>query len=589
MSQIIEDKNVYDVIIVGAGISGSNAAYILKKRCKNLRILVVEAKDRTGGRTQTIELKCSKENKKSKWDIGGQWVCQSQKNVIKLINELNIETYRQYDDGKKLLEANGKVSVYNSSVPCSSFFSWIDMLLYMKRVNKHVKIVDPIYPYNDPDLAKELDSKTLKDYLFSKSLTSTVRSIFTSNMRTIHALELNQVNALFGLMYIKSCGGNVEAITYSDEGCAQEARVKGGTQQISEKCLEYAAKVSENNDSFRIIFNQAMIKVIQTDESGLTELITQNTQTEEKTSFKAKKIISSIPLNQYPNVKFQPELPYYKRNFHKFFQVGNYIKFVVTYKSAFWRSKGLSGEGTYDGSVMWLNQDRFNQLYRDEINKPSFNKQMPTIGAVAEVFDGSNHENEPALVGFIAAKAVVEWADQSDEVRKMEVIEDLARLYGPEARDYVDYCEKNWSYEPYNGGCPVLNVVAPGVMKDYARATREPFLNVHFCGTESATEWQGYMDGAVESGERVANEVLYTLYKNDPSVRVDYEKTFYFQKELIKKMNQNDLESTKAREKRQKLIKTFVKYSLVLGSSYFVLSKYLKSNQLPKLSSLFFK
>jgi monoamine oxidase len=199
MSQIIEDKNVYDVIIVGAGISGANAAYVLKKRCKNLRILVVEAKDRTGGRTQTIELKCSKENKKSKWDIGGQWVCQSQKNVLKLMNELNIETYRQYDDGKKLLEANGQVSIYNSSVPCSSFFSWIDMLLYMKRVNKHVKIVDPVYPYNDPDLAKELDSKTLKDYLFSKSLTSTVRSIFTSNMRTIHALELNQVNALFPL------------------------------------------------------------------------------------------------------------------------------------------------------------------------------------------------------------------------------------------------------------------------------------------------------------------------------------------------------------------------------------------------------
>jgi hypothetical protein len=108
-------------------------------------------------------------------------------------------------------------------------------------------------------------------------------------------------------------------------------------------------------------------------------------------------------------------------------------------------------------------------------------------------------------------------------------------------------------------------------------------------GTESATQWQGYMDGAVESGDRVANEVLYTLYKNDPSVRVDYEKTFYFQKELIKKMNQNELESSKACEKRHELIKTFLKYSFVLGSSYLVWSKYFKTSQLSKLTNLFFK
>ena len=44
MYKIVENNKVYDVIIVGAGISGSNAAYILKKRCKNIRILILEAK-----------------------------------------------------------------------------------------------------------------------------------------------------------------------------------------------------------------------------------------------------------------------------------------------------------------------------------------------------------------------------------------------------------------------------------------------------------------------------------------------------------------------------------------------------------------
>ena len=116
------------------------------------------------------------------------------------MNDLNIETYRQFDDGNKLLEANGKISVYNSSVPCSSFLSWIDMQLYMKRVDKHVVKTSTVDPYENKALADHLDSMNLKDYLFSKSMTPTVRSIFTSNMRTIFGLELSQVNALFGLM-----------------------------------------------------------------------------------------------------------------------------------------------------------------------------------------------------------------------------------------------------------------------------------------------------------------------------------------------------------------------------------------------------
>lgn len=553
------DPEVYDVIIIGAGISGSNAAYELKKKCKNIKILVLEAKDRIGGRTQTIDVKCSKQNRTSKWDIGGQWVSDSQKNVTKLMNELGIKTYRQFDDGQKLLEANGKISLYNSSVPCSSLWSWIDMQLYMWRVNRDLKKISTIHPFSERKLASYLDKISAKEYLYSKSMSATVKSIFTSNMRTIYGLELDQINALFGMMYLKAGGGNVEAITYSDEGCAQEKRVCGGTQQISEKCLQYVQNVSTSNqNSARILLNEAVLEVIQNelnDEEPVC-IITRNTKTDEKTQFRSKKVISSIPVNQYINIKFTPELPYYKRNFFKFFQVGNYIKFLVTYKTHFWRSKGLSGEGTYDGSVKWINEERFKDFYKNEINKLNFNRKMPTYGAVNEVFDGTNEDGEPALVGFIAADTALEWADQSFELRRKEVIEDLARMYGPEATDYVEYVEKNWAYEPFNGGCPCFNIVCSGVMKDYSRATREPFENVHFAGTESATVWQGYMDGAVESGERAANEILYALYKSDPDIKVDYEKTYYYQKELTLQMDKKYSIENKSKHFSKFLIKT---------------------------------
>ena len=85
-----------------------------------------------------------------------------------------------------------------------------------------------------------------------------------------------------------------------------------------------------------------------------------------------------------------------------------------------------------------------------------------------------------------------------------------------------------------------MNVVGSGVMKDFARATREPFFNFHFAGTETSTKWQGYMDGAIESGERAANEVLFGLYGLEAGVRVDYEKTYYSQKEEIEKLKRAD-------------------------------------------------
>lgn len=68
---MFEENRLYDVVIIGAGISGLTAAYNLKKKFKNIKILILEAKDRVGGRTKTIEMKCSIENKKSLWDVGG--------------------------------------------------------------------------------------------------------------------------------------------------------------------------------------------------------------------------------------------------------------------------------------------------------------------------------------------------------------------------------------------------------------------------------------------------------------------------------------------------------------------------------------
>jgi monoamine oxidase len=69
---------------------------------------------------------------------------------------------------------------------------------------------------------------------------------------------------------------------------------------------------------------------------------------------------------------------------------------------------------------------------------------------------------------------------------------------------------QDWADEQWTRGSPV-GIAGPGVTTEYGPALTEPVGRIHWAGTETATYWQGYMDGAVRSGERAAAEVLASL------------------------------------------------------------------------------
>jgi monoamine oxidase len=94
--------------------------------------------------------------------------------------------------------------------------------------------------------------------------------------------------------------------------------------------------------------------------------------------------------------------------------------------------------------------------------------------------------------------------------RRQAVLEGFAAMFGEKALNPVEYVEHDWTHEQWTTGGPVANY-APGTMVQFGSAIRHPFGRVHWAGTETATYWSGYMDGAVSSGKRAAAEVLATL------------------------------------------------------------------------------
>jgi monoamine oxidase len=83
----------------------------------------------------------------------------------------------------------------------------------------------------------------------------------------------------------------------------------------------------------------------------------------------------------------------------------------------------------------------------------------------------------------------------------------FARLFGPRAKSPSDYVERSWAEEEWTRGCYGC-YMTPGGWTGFGDALRAPIGPIHWAGAETATVWNGYMDGALQSGERAAEEAL---------------------------------------------------------------------------------
>jgi monoamine oxidase len=114
------------------------------------------------------------------------------------------------------------------------------------------------------------------------------------------------------------------------------------------------------------------------------------------------------------------------------------------------------------------------------------------------------------LLGFLEGDAARRLSSADARERRAAVVDSFGRLFGPRARSPRDYIEQAWTEEPWSRGCYV-GFMPPGVWTSHGPALRAPLGPLHWAGAETATRWNGYMDGAIESGERAASEVLSAL------------------------------------------------------------------------------
>ena len=99
------------------------------------------------------------------------------------------------------------------------------------------------------------------------------------------------------------------------------------------------------------------------------------------------------------------------------------------------------------------------------------------------------------------------WARRTETERRDAAVACLVRYFGARAARPVEYLERDWMAEEYSRGCYGAHFT-PGVWTAFGSALRAPIGPIHWAGAECAEVWNGYMEGAVRSGEQVADDIM---------------------------------------------------------------------------------
>ncbi len=443
------------VVVVGAGLSGLVAARRLARA--GVSVVVLEARDRVGGRTLSHTTPLG-----DRVELGAQWIGPTQDRMAKLVAELGLSPFKQFADGKKVLSLGGTLTTYKTSIPSLSLIGAVDLGITIQRIETLVKEVSLEDPLTTPK-AFEWDGTTVEAWKRRNVKTRGAKAMFDTAVRAIFAAEPSEISLLFFLYYLRH-GGGLMRLSEIQDG-AQETRLAEGFQEVSKRL---ARGLDE-----RVILGAPVRRIEQT-EQGVT--VTSGAGT-----WQCERVIVALPPALAGRIDYEPGLPASRDQLTQRAPMGSVIKCVATYESPFWRQAGYSGEALSD------------------------------VGSVKLVFDDSPEDgSHGALVGFFMGKDARAMSGKSVEERRKAAVDSFVRFFGPLASAPIDYIDQDWPAERFSRGCYSM-VLGPGVLGAHAAALRAPIGRVHWAGTETARVWMGYMEGAVESGERVSDEVLAVL------------------------------------------------------------------------------
>ena len=447
------------VIVVGAGLAGLSAARRLV--ASGREVVVLEARDRVGGRVRGGELAGHPV------EVGGTWLGEGHAMMYALVEELGLATFRTWNDsGSVLLDLGGRQSrlaPHKGATPRLNPFALADLAQGLLRFERMATKVDLEQPWATPG-ARRLDGQTFESWIRRNLRTSAGRAYFHTACEAVFAADACDLSLLHALFYARS-NADFKTLLAVDRG-AQQDRVVGGSVRVAEGLAVWLG------DRVRL---GAVVRSVR---HGADEVAVELRDGSRVTG---ERLVVAIPPTLAGRLEYDPLLPSWRDQLTQKLPAGSVVKAFAAYPTPFWRDEALNGQAASDR------------------------------GPVKVTFDVSPPAAEVGMMlGFIEGGDARDWVRLSAQDRRRSFLDSLVRYFGPTAGNPIAYLEQDWTAEEFSRGCYGAHF-APGVWTAFGEALRPPVGRIHWAGAEYAVHWNGYMEGAVRSGEATADEVLRAL------------------------------------------------------------------------------
>ena len=443
-----------DVAIVGAGLAGLAAARAVAAAGK--RPVVLEARDRVGGRTLNEPIGGGKVV-----EIGGQWVGPGQKRVLGLIEELGLETFPTYGEGRNLFERAGRIRGYEGTIPRVSPLALAETAASLSADQRDGPDDRPRAPLGGAE-GRELGLADLR-HLDGQT------GPHPDRPRPDAAGDLGGVG--------RRARGRLAAQRPLLHPLGGVVRGPDRHRRAARRTRGWSAARRRSRCGWRRSWRTAVVldaPVRRIEHArGIVTVSTAG-----GVAVEAWRAIVALPPVLAGRIEYDPPMPAVRDGLTQRMAMGSVVKCMAVYPEPFWRAEGLSGQVT------------------------------SADGPVSVTYDNSPPDGSPGvLLAFLEGAAARAAADLPQPERRAIVLGCLERFFGPRAAEPERYLDKAWAADPYSAGC-YGGFLPTGAWRANGPALRAPVGPIHWAGAETATVWSGYMDGAISSGERAAAEAL---------------------------------------------------------------------------------